>query len=1277
MPTTGANGSKISWATNNEEFIASNGQVTRPAYSAGDVVVTLTATITKGAAKVTKTFDVVVKAALPTANELLAEAKQKLEEKITNINNLIENTKETLENANENAKEEVENKLADLNSLLETTKALLEKANSNNSQEIEDKINEAQNNMQEAVKKLASDLQNAEQELANAVASGDAAIEEKIEELKALLETTKAFLEITEENSRKELEKAILEAQATLQNAIDKIQEELENVKNGVEDTLDSTDQLLPENVFNLQELIEKAMAALKSSDENVKSELATLINEATKALGDAAKELEDKIKDFFKPAEPTADQLLTEAKNALTLNVRETTENITLPTTGKNNAKITWTSNNAAISNTGVVTRPVYPAGDVRVTLTATLTLEGAKPLTKRFTVIVKATEATTEQLLAEAKEALTLNVREVTENITLPTTGKNNAKITWASDNNALTNTGVVTRPAYNEEDVDVTLTATITINGKSVTKEFTLTVKAEEVTIEQLLAEAKEALTLGVKEVAESITLPTTGKHNSTITWTSDNAAISNTGVVTRPAYPAKDVVVKLHATITIEGQSVSKIIFVTVKAKEATTEQLLAEAKEALELNVRETTENIALPNEGKNGASISWSSSNTDVIDVIANNGIVKQPTYTEGSKTVKLTAIIKINGKEVTKEFTVTVKAIDTPTYITIAEAKTTPEEAFVAIKGVVTAKGTESLLIQDETGAIMLYGASKQSAFGDIKVGNVVTAEGKYYNFNGLHEVKDISRLSIVEDSTAPTVKSLTMIDAATIESLQCQIVSIELTYVSGTVGAKSSATFKDANGTTVTIYGDSKWGTVETMTLVPGTTVKVTGFVNWHNGAQLTNVPGYTFIEVLTVPSHTHTACPTCGGCTDPECDGEENVKCQGHQSSGEPVETTTVTVVIADYAAAKGWADATKYTEIKINSLITVTTVGGGNTGKYYTNGNNWRLYQGETPTLTINAEEGCSIVSVKITYTAEKTGILTQNSSNIASGTVVNVNASSIVFGVGNTGSATNGQVRITKIEVVYSGGSASVPTDAELLAEDKEALELDFSEVTENFTLPTLGSVNGSTISWASDNAAISIEDGAATVRRSNTDVPVKLTATLTNGKATDTVTFDVTVKAEEQQQTEKFVKVTSSKEDWSGTYLIVYEEGSLALNGSLTTVDAVSNTSSVTISGGSIEASNALKAVTVVITKESDGTYTIKTASGVYIGQTANDNGLKSGSTKYYHNITINDDGTINIISVKGGTYLRYNATAGQTRFRYFKASSYTKQKAICLYELA
>ena len=93
-------------------------------------------------------------------------------------------------------------------------------------------------------------------------------------------------------------------------------------------------------------------------------------------------------------------------------------------------------------------------------------------------------------------------------------------------------------------------------------------------------------------------------------------------------------------------------------------------------------------------------------------------------------------------------------------------------------------------------------------------------------------------------------------------------------------------------------------------------------------------------------------------------------------------------------------------------------------GSNTGKYYNNGNNWRMYQTENPTLTISAANGKTIVSVKITYSVTNTGVLTQNSAKITTGTVVSVNAGSVSFGIGNTGTATNGQVRITAIEVIY-------------------------------------------------------------------------------------------------------------------------------------------------------------------------------------------------------------------------------------------------------------
>ena len=154
----------------------------------------------------------------------------------------------------------------------------------------------------------------------------------------------------------------------------------------------------------------------------------------------------------------------------------------------------------------------------------------------------------------------------------------------------------------------------------------------------------------------------------------------------------------------------------------------------------------------------------------------------------------------------------------------------------------------------------------------------------------------------------------------------------------------------------------------------------------------------------------------------------------------------------------------------------------------------------------------------------------------------------------------------------------------------------------------------------------------------------------------------------VTASAEE---TATFVKVTEAPSDWSGTYLIVYEGDNVAFDGSRTTLDATFNTHSVTISDGSIT-SYAKYAFTIAAVDEG---YTIQSASGYYVGQSSNANGLKSSkSTTYVNTISLNDDDTVNFVS--GGAYLRYNSASDQARFRYYKSSSYSGQKAICLYKL-
>ena len=169
------------------------------------------------------------------------------------------------------------------------------------------------------------------------------------------------------------------------------------------------------------------------------------------------------------------------------------------------------------------------------------------------------------------------------------------------------------------------------------------------------------------------------------------------------------------------------------------------------------------------------------------------------------------------------------------------------------------------------------------------------------------------------------------------------------------------------------------------------------------------------------------------TCGTCEDTKT---EEIDALGHNyvdgactiCGAEKVETTT-TVNIEDYASANNWADSTQYSKIELNSDIIATATGGGNTGKYYTNGTNWRLYQTENAKLTIAAENGNKIVSVKITYTNSNLGVLTFDGANIDSAASVNVNSATVIFGVGNTGTATNGQVRITAIEVVYETNGA--------------------------------------------------------------------------------------------------------------------------------------------------------------------------------------------------------------------------------------------------------
>lgn len=209
--------------------------------------------------------------------------------------------------------------------------------------------------------------------------------------------------------------------------------------------------------------------------------------------------------------------------------------------------------------------------------------------------------------------------------------------------------------------------------------------------------------------------------------------------------------------------------------------------------------------------------------------------------------------------------------------------------------------------------------------------------------------------------------------------------------------------------------------------------------------------------------------------------------------------------------------------------------------------------------------------------------------------------------------------------------------------------------------------------SGAPVSYVSSNSDVATvsSDGTITgVGVGETTITASVEAY--NGYPAATATCNVTVTAAGSGSTTKYyVKVTSQPADWNGTYLIVYETGKVAFDGSRTTLDAVGNKKAVTITDSKIEATDEMKAISFEI----KGGNTVQSASGYYIGQTTNANGLKSNkTTTYNHTFSINADGSANLIS--GGAYLRYNSNSDQTRFRYFKSSTYTAQKAIALYKL-
>ena len=326
------------------------------------------------------------------------------------------------------------------------------------------------------------------------------------------------------------------------------------------------------------------------------------------------------------------------------------------------------------------------------------------------------------------------------------------------------------------------------------------------------------------------------------------------------------------------------------------------------------------------------------------------------------------------------------------------------------------------------------------------------------------------------------------------------------------------------------------------------------------------------------------------------------------------------------------------------------------------------------------LTITSKS-YTVTSAEITYTSNSynNGKFYVNGTETAAD---NINSKEFVIKNANSGTT---QVRIKTLVINYTSGSAGTTTYSDYIttcASGIEYVELgdDFkwsateAEVTIDATdneFPTLTNTHNVPVKYSSSDDAIATiaADGTVTLKKEGS---VTITAKYEGGTSAGTgkeykaktVTYSLTVnKAVAQPTGTMYVKVTDAITD--GEYLIVYETGKVAFNGALDALDVASNTVEVTISDNVITGNTDIDKALFTIDATNG---TVLSASGKYIGgKSSNENGINISETALENDLSIDQDD--NAVIASNGKAIRYNKTAGQTRFRYFKDNGGTQEK--------
>lgn len=315
-----------------------------------------------------------------------------------------------------------------------------------------------------------------------------------------------------------------------------------------------------------------------------------------------------------------------------------------------------------------------------------------------------------------------------------------------------------------------------------------------------------------------------------------------------------------------------------------------------------------------------------------------------------------------------------------------ISSIVATTEEP-VTVEGIVTAiTSTKGAVITDATGSIFAYQLSNVNVQDKVRVAAKVDKFNKGFQLACADVTAEI--LSSGNAITYPTVPVST-------ESDLTAMVAPEL-FLAQYVTVQGKASTDNYNNAIVTVGSQtvkSYYGTVSYADYA-GKTVEMSGYVISFKSPTVNMV--VTSIKEIA-----------------------------GGEEGGEGGDTPVEDLISKNISEISGvTTDGTSVSTMNFDEVVTLTASSGSNNGKVYSSGAEWRFYQSDKGTLTVTAKEGYTLEKIKVTYTPSKSGVLMLGDAQLATDSIADVSGNSVVLSVGNTSTATNGQVRITAISLKY-------------------------------------------------------------------------------------------------------------------------------------------------------------------------------------------------------------------------------------------------------------